>query len=118
GASSARARDGAASFRLESNGAPHPAFPPSDAWGRGVSQPSAFFSSAAMRFSTSAFMVLSAYDVGHMAPSSSVALSVKPKVAYRSLNFSASLKKQTTLSSFAYAGMPYQVRGTSVGACA
>ena len=46
-----------------------------------TAQPSAFFSSAAMRFSTSAFIALSANAVGHIAPSSSLARSLKPKVA-------------------------------------
>ena len=38
-------------------------------------------------------------------------LSSKPRVAYLDLNFSALLKKQTTLPSLAYAGIPYQVFG-------
>src|SRR4029450_7810938 len=37
------------------------------------------------------------------------------KVAYRSLNLCAGRKKQTTLSSLAYAGIPYQVLGERVG---
>lgn len=53
-----------------------------------------------------------------MAPSSSFALSLKPRVAYRVLNFCAFWKKQTTLSSLAYAGIPYQSLGASVGALA
>ena len=44
-----------------------------------------------------------------MPPSSRFAASSKPKVAYRDLNLPALLKKQTTLPSFVYAGMPYQV---------
>src|SRR5262245_20399417 len=53
-----------------------------------------------------------------MAPSSSCAASLKPNVAYRSLNFAASRKKQTTFPSLAYAGIPYQVFGDSSGALA
>ena len=36
---------------------------------------------------------------------------LKPNVAYRVLNFCAFWKKQTTLPSLAYAGIPYQVFG-------
>ena len=43
-----------------------------------------------------------------MAPSSRFALSLKPSVAYLVLNFCALWKKQTTLPSLAYAGIPYQ----------
>src|SRR5262245_51466114 len=53
-----------------------------------------------------------------MAPSSRLALSLKPNVAYLALNFSALWKKQTTLPSFAYAGIPYQVLGVRSGALA
>src|SRR5262245_45378000 len=53
-----------------------------------------------------------------MWPSSRFALSLKPSVAYLDLNLCALLKKQTTLSSFAYAGMPYQVLGERSGAVA
>src|SRR5712691_2411813 len=53
-----------------------------------------------------------------MEPSSSLALSLKPKIAYRSLNFPALRKKQTTLPSLAYAGIPYQVFGERSGAVA
>src|SRR3989442_5835645 len=53
-----------------------------------------------------------------MAPSSRFALSVKPKVAYLVLNFCALWKKQTTLPSLAYAGIPYQVFGERAGALA
>src|SRR3954454_17969427 len=51
-----------------------------------------------------------------MAPSSRFALSLKPSVAYLDLNFPALWKKQTTLPSLAYAGIPYQVLGASSGA--
>src|SRR5207245_1549347 len=53
-----------------------------------------------------------------MEPSSSFALSLKPNIAYLSLNLPALRKKQTTLPSFAYAGIPYQVFGESSGAAA
>src|SRR5437870_11228053 len=53
-----------------------------------------------------------------MAPSSRFALSLKPSVAYLVLNFCALWKKQTTLPSLAYAGIPYQVLGERVGALA
>src|SRR2546421_6441652 len=53
-----------------------------------------------------------------MLPSSSFALSLKPKVAYLVLNFCALWKKQTTLPSLAYAGIPYQVVGERAGALA
>ena len=43
-----------------------------------------------------------------MAPSSRFASSLKPSVAYLDLNFCAPWKKQTTLPSLAYAGIPYQ----------
>src|SRR5436190_18848346 len=53
-----------------------------------------------------------------MAPWSRFAVSLKPNVAYLELNLSALWKKQTTLPSFAYAGIPYQVFGESAGALA
>src|SRR3954454_12455128 len=53
-----------------------------------------------------------------MAPSSRFAASSKPNVAYLEPNLSALLKKQTTLPSLAYAGIPYQVFGASPGALA
>src|SRR6266851_103298 len=53
-----------------------------------------------------------------MAPSSRFALSLKPKVAYLVLNFCAGWRKQTTLPSLAYAGIPYQVLGERAGALA
>src|SRR6266581_9010317 len=51
-----------------------------------------------------------------MLPSSRFALSLKPSVAYLVLNFAAVWKKQTTLSSLAYAGIPYQSLGERPGA--
>src|SRR3989454_12618042 len=53
-----------------------------------------------------------------MAPSSRFALSLKPNVAYLVLNFCALWKKQTTLPSLAYAGIPYQSFGERTGALA
>jgi hypothetical protein len=44
--------------------------------------------------------------------------SLKPNVAYLVLNFCALWKKQTTLPSLAYAGIPYQVFGERTGALA
>src|SRR5438132_6953552 len=51
-----------------------------------------------------------------MLPSPRLALSLKPNVAYLVLNFAAAWKKQTTLSSLAYAGIPYQSLGARPGA--
>src|SRR5918912_164072 len=74
-------------------------------------------STSARIFSSSAAVnSFSANSVGHMLPSSSLALSLKPRVAYLLLNLSAHLKKQTTLPSLAYAGIPYQVLGDNAGA--
>src|SRR5512132_3332568 len=81
-------------------------------------QRTAFFTSAAIFFSSAAVNFVSAKEVGHMAPSSRFAASSKPNVAYLELNFPALLKKQTTLPSLAYAGIPYQVFGQRSGALA
>src|SRR5207237_7521231 len=53
-----------------------------------------------------------------MAPSSRFASCMKPNVAYLVLNFCALWKKQTTLPSLAYAGIPYQTFGARAGALA
>jgi hypothetical protein len=53
-----------------------------------------------------------------MVPSSRFASSLKPSVAYLDLNLCALWKKQTTLPSLAYAGIPYQVFGQRSGALA
>src|SRR5579859_960303 len=53
-----------------------------------------------------------------MLPSSRFALSLKPNVAYLVLNFWAAWKKQTTLPSLVYAGIPYHVDDERVGALA
>src|SRR5665213_4537873 len=81
-------------------------------------QLTAFFTSARILASSSAVNFVSAYEFGHMAPSSSFALSVKPSVWYLALNFPAFWKKQMMLPSLAYAGIPYQVFGASAGAAA
>src|SRR2546425_10055783 len=81
-------------------------------------QLTAFFTSAAILASSAAVNPFSAKAVGHMVPSSRFALSLKPKVAYLVLNFCALWKKQTTLPSLAYAGIPYQVFGERAGALA
>jgi hypothetical protein len=60
---------------------------------------------------------VSANATGHIFPLSRFAVSLKPSIAYRSLNFAASRKKTTTLPSlFAYAGIPYHVLGVRSGA--
>jgi hypothetical protein len=47
-----------------------------------VAQVTAFFTSALILASSAAVKLFSAKEVGHMAPSSRFALSLKPKVAY------------------------------------
>src|SRR5438105_2230538 len=86
--------------------------------GRNSPQLTAFFTSAPILASSAVVNSFSAKEVGHMAPSSRFALSLKPNVAYLVLNFRALWKKQTTLPSFAYAGIPYQVLGERAGALA
>src|SRR5687768_10653209 len=81
-------------------------------------QLAAFFTSAAILASSAAVNSFSAKEVGHMAPSSRFASSLKPSVAYLDLNLSAHWKKQTTLPSLAYAGIPYQSFGERAGALA
>src|SRR5438270_4846172 len=81
-------------------------------------QLTAFFTSAPILASSAAVNSFSAKAVGHMAPSSRFALSLKPSVAYLVLNFCAVWKKQTTLPSLpavAYAGIPYQSLGERAG---
>src|SRR6266513_1496904 len=81
-------------------------------------QLTAFLTSARLLASSAAVNSFSAKAVGHMAPLSRFALSLKPNVAYLVLNFCALWKKQTTLTSLAYAGIPYQVLGERAGALA
>src|SRR5947209_2170208 len=81
-------------------------------------QLTAFFTSAPILASSAAVNSFSAKAVGHMAPSSRFALSLKPSVAYLVLNFCALWKKQTTWPSLAYAGIPYHVLGARTGALA
>src|SRR6476469_7977107 len=83
-----------------------------------VHQLTAFFTSLRIFASSAAVSSVSAKAVGHMEPSSSFAASLKPNVAYLSLNFPASRKKHTTLPSLAYAGIPYHVFGVRSGAAA
>ena len=52
-------------------------------------QPTAFLTSAPIRASSTAVSAFNANAVGHMLPSSRLALSLKPNVAYRVLNFCA-----------------------------
>ena len=66
-----------------------------------VGQSTACLTSAPIRFSSAAVSSVSAKATGHMAPSSRFAWSLKPNVAYRSLNLCAGRKKQSTLSSLA-----------------
>src|SRR6516162_4562370 len=81
-------------------------------------QLTAFFTSAAILASVAAVNSVRAKAVGHMAPSSRFALSLKPSVAYLVLNFCALWKKQTTWPPLAYAGIPYQSLGERAGALA
>src|SRR5438309_2156283 len=76
----------------------------------------AFFTSAPSLASSVAVNSFSAKATGHTVPSSRFALSLKPNVAYLALNLCALWKKQTTLPSLAYAGIPYQVLGERAGA--
>src|SRR5205823_4941589 len=85
---------------------------------RSQSSLTAFLTSMLILASSAAVNAFSAKATGHMAPSSRFAASLKPSVAYLVLNFCASWKKQTTLPSLAYAGIPYQSLGERVGALA
>src|SRR6476660_4206899 len=79
-------------------------------------QLTAFFTSALILASSVSVNFFSEKATGHIAPSSRFAESLKPNVAYLVLNFCALWKKQTTLPSLAYAGIPYQVFGERAGA--
>src|SRR5690242_11011616 len=81
-------------------------------------QLTAFFTSATILACSAAVNSFTAKATGHNSPSSRFALSLKPSVAYRVLNFCALWKWQTTLPSFAYAGIPYHSFGSSAGALA
>src|SRR5439155_20472863 len=86
-----------------------------------VQQPpqlTAFFTSAPILASSAAVNSFSAKATGHTVSSSRFALSLNPNVAYLALNLCALWKKQTTLPSLAYAGIPYQVLGERAGALA
>src|SRR6266508_2012280 len=69
-------------------------------------QLTAFFTSAPILASSAAVNSFSAKATGHTVSSSRFALSLKPNVAYLALNLCALWKKQTTLPSLAYAGIP------------
>jgi hypothetical protein len=69
-------------------------------------QRTAFCTSAPIRASSAAVTSVSAKAVGPMAPSSRCAVALKPSIAYRVLNFCALWTKQTTVPSWAYAGIP------------
>src|SRR5437016_9129575 len=79
-------------------------------------QLAAFFTSAPSFASSAAVSSVTANDVTHIAPASRFAVSSNPNVAYLCLNFDAGLKKQTTLPSFVYAGIPYHVFAARSGA--
>src|SRR5436309_2401325 len=81
-------------------------------------QLTAFFTSAPILATAAAVSSFRAKATGHTVPSSRFALSLKPNVAYLVLNLCALWKKQTTLPSLAYAGIPYQVLGERAGALA
>src|SRR5207244_4619319 len=81
-------------------------------------QRTAFVTTAPIFAWSAAVNFVRAKAVGHMAPSSRFASSLKPNVAYLVLNFCPLWKKQTTLPSLAYAGIPYQSLGARAGAVA
>src|SRR5260370_32153869 len=89
-----------------------------DQWRAQILELTAFFTSAPIPASSAAVNSFSAKAVGHRAPSSRFASCRKPNVAYLVLNFCALWKKQTTLPSLAYAGIPYQSLGARAGALA
>lgn len=64
-------------------------------------QLTALFTSAPILASSTSVNSVSAKAVDHMSPSSRLAVSLKPNVAYLALNLSALWKKQTTLPSLA-----------------
>src|SRR5436309_11205777 len=84
----------------------------------GEPQLTALFTSAPIFASSAAVNSFSAKAVGHTAPSSRFAASLKPNVAYLVLNFCALWKKQTTLPFLAYAGIPYQSLAERAGVLA
>src|SRR5918997_3217204 len=84
----------------------------------GGRQLTALFTRSAIVASSTAVNSFKANEVGHIAPSSRFASSLKPSVAYLDLNLSALWKKQTILLSFTYAGIPYQVFDERTGALA
>ena len=83
-----------------------------------VPELTAFFTSAPILASSAEVNSVKAKAVGHMESSSRFAESLNPSVAYLVLNLCALWKKQTTLPSLAYAGIPYQSFGERAGALA
>src|SRR5207245_11121361 len=81
-------------------------------------QLTAYFTSVLIIAASVGVNSFNAKAVGHMSPWSRFASSLKPNVAYLALNLPALWKKQTTLPSLAYAGIPYQVFGERSGALA
>src|SRR5512135_2494400 len=71
-----------------------------------VPQLTAFFTSAPILATSAVVNSFSAKEVGHMAPSSRFALSLKPNVAYLVLNFCALWKKQTDIAVLGIRGHP------------
>src|SRR5438552_19005594 len=78
-------------------------------------QLTAFFTSAPILASSAAVYSFSAKAVGHMAPSSMFALSLKPNVAHLVLDFCVLWKNQTPLPSLAYARIPSEVLAQRAG---
>jgi hypothetical protein len=80
-------------FSSRGNASSRPTIP-SRAGPRGDLGPqfTACFTSAAILSSSAAVNSVSAKEVGHMAPSSRFAMSLKPNVAYRELNLEAAVK--------------------------
>ena len=62
-----------------------------------ATQPTARVTRSWICFSTTGVTSVTAYELGHIVPSSSWALSLNPRVAYRVLNLPESWKKQTSL---------------------
>ena len=69
-------------------------------------QLTAFFTSAPILASSAAVNSFSAKAVGHMAPSSRFALSLKPSVAYLVLNFCRALEEADDLAVLGIRGHP------------
>src|SRR4029079_11729534 len=72
----------------------------------GAPQLAAFLTSSVIRASALGVSSVTANATGHISPSSMRASGWKPSVEYRTLNFDFPWKKQMTLPSLAYAGIP------------